>query len=59
MKWWILVLVTVNGPEDITVKAQDRYDFGPTCKVAAEGRNMLSNDLHRVYVCVKEERPPK
>ena len=59
MKWWILVLVTVNGPEDITVKAQDRYDFGPTCNVAAEGRNMLSNDLHRVYVCVKEERPPK
>ena len=56
MKWWILVLITVNGPENITTQAQDRYEFGPTCKVAAEGRNMLLKDQHSVYVCVKEKR---
>ena len=41
-EWWILVLVVLNFDGTITTKIEDRFNYHPSCQIAAEARQMYN-----------------
>ena len=54
--WWLLLLVTAEVDGTFTVKEEQRYDYKPSCQMAAEARQMYLTgswtDLNKGYICV-------
>ena len=56
-QWWILILITLNVDGTITTQKQDRFNYRPSCQIAAEGRQLLitgSRMTNKVFVCLNE-----
>jgi len=56
-EWWILILVTLHIDNNISTEIHDRYNYKPTCQIAAEGRQMLLTGkgvFNKTYVCINE-----
>ena len=55
--FYLLLLITANPDGSFTVSQEERYDYGPTCEIAREGRQMLLNgayESHKEYICIEE-----
>ncbi len=53
--WWLLLLVTAEADGTFSVTEEARYDYKPSCQMAAEGRQMFltgSYEYHKGYICV-------
>ena len=56
-EWWLLLLVTAQADGNIAVTMEDRFDYKPSCQIAAEGRQMFltaEQEYHKGYICVQE-----
>jgi len=57
IKWWILLLVTAQADGTFKVTQEDRFDYKPSCQIAAEGRQLFltgAHEYHKGYICVQE-----
>ena len=56
-EWWLLILVTAHADGNIAVTAEQRFDYKPSCQIAAEGRQMFltaAQEYDKGYICVQE-----
>ena len=56
-EWWILVLVVLNFDGTITTKTEDRFNYKPSCQIAAEARQMYNTanfNTNKKYICLNE-----
>ena len=56
-EWWILVLVTLNVDGTLITEKHDRWNYKPSCQIAAEARQMYltSNyETNKKYICLNE-----
>ena len=54
-EWWLLLLVTAQADGNIAVTMEDRFDYKPSCQIAAEGRQLFltaEGIHHKQYVCI-------
>ena len=55
--WWLLLLVTAQADRNIAVTLEDRFDYKPSCQIAAEGRQLFltgAREYNKGYICVQE-----
>ena len=54
--WWLLLLVTAEVDGTFSVTEEQRYDYKPSCQMAAEARQMYLTgswtDQNKGYICV-------
>ena len=56
-EWWILVLVTLNVDGTLITEKHDKWNYKPSCQIAAEARQMYltaAHEYHKGYICIAE-----
>tara|TARA_B100000902_G_scaffold381589_1_gene418280 strand:- start:862 stop:1053 length:192 start_codon:yes stop_codon:yes gene_type:complete len=56
-QFYLLVLVTLHASGEITTTKEDRYDYLPSCQIAAESRQIYltgNYEENKKYICLKE-----